>query len=100
MSDVEPRPLSSSLDAILRSLRAPDRRQVAGLFGGWDHVVGDQVATHVQPVRLDEGVLVVEVDDPAWATQIRLLTPRIIERLAEVAGVAVERVEVVVARRR
>ena len=100
MSNADPRPLSSSLDAILASLRAPDRRQVAGLFGGWDEVVGEQVAAHVQPVRLDEGVLVVEVDDPAWATQMRLLAPQVIERLEAVCQVQVERLDVTVARRR
>lgn len=96
----DPRPISSALDDVLRSLRAPDRRRVAGLFGGWDEVVGPQVALHVQPVRLDSGVLLVEVDDPAWATQMRLLAPRVIERLRESFDIEVERLDVTVVRRR
>jgi hypothetical protein len=54
----------------------------------------------VRPVRLDNGVLTVEVDDPAWATQVKFLAGTIIDRLAEVAAVTVERVEVRVGPRR
>ena len=80
-------------------MRGPSRTAVSGLFGRWDEAVGAQVAAHVKPVKLDEGVLVVEVDDPAWATQVKFLTPTITQRLADVAGVRVERIEVRVDRR-
>jgi len=95
----DPVPISSSLDGVVRSLRGPNRKAVSGLFGRWDEAVGAQVAAHVKPVKLDEGVLVVEVDDPAWATQVKFLTPTIIQRLAEVAQVTVDRIEVRVDRR-
>ena len=90
----DPIPLSTSLDGVVRSLRGPSRKAVSGLFGRWDEAVGDQVAEHVSPVKLDQGVLVVHVDDPAWATQVKFLTGTIIDRLAEVAKVRVDRIEV------
>lgn len=80
-------------------MRGPSRAAVSGVFGRWDEAVGPQIAAHVKPVKLDEGVLVVEVDDPAWATQVKFLSTTITERLAEVAGVRVERIEVRVERR-
>lgn len=92
-------PISQSLDSVMRSLRGTDRVQIGGVFGRWDDAVGDAVATHVRPVRLDEGVLTVEAEDPAWATQVKFLSGTIIERLATVAGVRIERVEVRVGRR-
>jgi len=95
----EPVPISSSLDAVMRSLRGPTRQAAGGLFGRWDEAVGEQVAQHVKPVKLDAGVLVVEVDDPAWATQVKFLSTIIIERLRSVADVAVDRIEVRVERR-
>lgn len=95
----DPIPISNSLDGVVRSLRGPSRSAVSGLFGRWEEAVGAQVAAHVKPVKLDEGVLVVEVDDPAWATQVKFLTSTITQRLAEVAGVRVERIEVRVERR-
>jgi predicted nucleic acid-binding Zn ribbon protein len=51
-------------------------------------------------VRLEDGVLLVDVDDPAWATQLRFLGDDVRRRLAEVTGVQVERIDVRVARPR
>lgn len=95
----EPVPISNSLDGVVRSLRGPSRSAVGGVFGRWDEAVGEQIAAHVKPVKLDGGVLVVEVDDPAWATQMKFLAPTITQRLTEVAGVTVDRIEVRVERR-
>jgi predicted nucleic acid-binding Zn ribbon protein len=94
----EPVPISRSLDSIMKSLRGTDRIQIGGVFGRWEDAVGETVAAHVRPVRLDDGVLTVEADEPAWATQVKFLSGTITARLAEVAGVQVERVEVRVAR--
>jgi predicted nucleic acid-binding Zn ribbon protein len=96
----QPVPLTTSLDGVMRSLRGGDRRQIGGVFGRWDEAVGEVVAGHVRPVRLDEGVLTVEADDPAWATETKFLATTIIERLGEVAGVSLERLEIRVAGRR
>ena len=99
MTSREPVPISSSLDGVMRSLRGPSRQAVGGLFGRWSEAVGEQVAQHVKPIKLDERVLVVEVDDPAWATQVKFLSPMITERLQAVAGVSVDRIDVRVERR-
>ncbi len=93
----EPVPISRSLDSIMKSLRGTDRIQIGGVFGRWDDAVGPTVAAHVRPVRLDHGVLTVEADEPAWATQVKFLAATISTRLAEVAGVHIERIEVRVA---
>lgn len=90
----EPVPLSSSLDRIVSSLRGTDRVQLSGVFGRWDESVGPQISAHVRPVKLDRSVLIVEADDPAWATQVKFLTDTIIERLRTVAGVDVDAIEI------
>ena len=94
----DPVPISRSLDSIMKSLRGTDRIQIGGVFGRWDDAVGPTVAAHVRPVRLDQGVLTVEADEPAWATQVKFLSSTITARLAEVAGVEIEHIEVRVAR--
>ena len=96
----DPMPISRSLDSIMKSLRGTDRVQIGGVFGRWDDAVGPTVSAHVRPVRLDQGVLTVEADEAAWATQVKFLTGTIIARLAEVAGVQIERIEVRVGPRR
>ncbi|NNE11667.1 MAG: DUF721 domain-containing protein [Ilumatobacter sp.] len=95
----DPIPISAALDGVVRSLRGPSRAAVGGVFGRWTEAVGEQVAEHVRPVKLDERILVVEVDDPAWATQVKFLTTMITGRLQEVAGVEVDRIDVRVDRR-
>ena len=71
---------------------------MGGVFGRWQEAVGDAVARHVQPVKLDGARLVVEVDDPAWATQLRFLEANLRERLLEVTGARIEHFDVRVKR--
>lgn len=74
-------PLSHSLDALMRSLSGGSRGVVAGVFNRWDEAVGEAVARHAQPVKMERGRLLVEVDEPGWATQLRFLEHDILERL-------------------
>ncbi len=97
----EPVRLGDSLHQVMRSLRPDDdaveqpaASTIGGVFGRWDEAVGAAVAAHVQPVKLDGTTLVVKVDDPAWATQLRFLEGTLRQRLLEVAGAVVERIEV------
>lgn len=99
--------LGDALHEVVRSLRPDDQRSpaapaaaIGGVFGRWEEAVGPAVAAHVQPVKLDGTTLVVEVDDPAWATQLKFLEGTMRARLAEVAGATVDRVDVRVGKRR
>ncbi len=98
MSD--PVPITRSLDSMMKSLRGTDRLQVGGVFGKWEEAVGEHVATHVRPVKLDQQTLLVEADTAAWATQVKFLSDEITSRLATTAGVTVEHLEVRVASNR
>jgi len=97
----DPLPVTDALDGLLRSLRGgAGRAEVGGVFGRWEEVVGSALAANVRPVRLEHGTLLVEVDEPAWATQVRYLADDVIARLADVSGVTIERIEVRVRRPR
>jgi predicted nucleic acid-binding Zn ribbon protein len=98
----DPIPISESLSAVVRSLRndASDpaaephlAKRMGGVFGRWAEAVGDAVAAHVKPVKLDGTRLVVEVDDPAWATQLRFLETELKQRLGEVTGAEIDTIE-------
>lgn len=87
--------LGDALKGVVSSLRTPasegkaGRRSatgapaaaLGGLFRGWDAAVGEQVAAHCRPIVLDEGRLVVEVDQPGWATQLRFLERDVLDRV-------------------
>jgi predicted nucleic acid-binding Zn ribbon protein len=94
----DPVPIGDSLDRVVRSLRNDDSgsqtaSQMGGVFGRWAEAVGDAVALHVKPIKLDGTKLIVEVDDPAWATQLRFLESTLRQRLLEVAGATIETIE-------
>ncbi len=55
-------------------------------FEDWDAMVGDQMAAHVRPVRLRDTTLVVAVNEPGWASQVRWMAPELLERLAAGLG--------------
>ncbi len=85
--DRGPRPLESSLDAVSRSLGMSDSMGLGRLFARWNEIVGPAMAPHVQPIRVDRDALVVSVDHPAWATQVRHLGDDLLDRVSEEAGV-------------
>lgn len=97
----DPVPIGESLNSVVRSLRnestdsgsSQAASQMGGVFGRWAEAVGDAVANHVKPVKLDGTKLVVEVDDPAWATQLRFLETTLKQRLLEVAGATIDTIE-------
>jgi predicted nucleic acid-binding Zn ribbon protein len=63
----------------------------ATLFGRWEQIVGADVAGRCTPVALVESELTVQAESTAWATQIRLLAPTLLARLAEELGAGVVR---------
>lgn len=103
MTSREPRPLAAALDEVLRALQprgtAPSAKTVGGVFSGWEDAVGPQIASNARPVRLVDGTLIVEVDEPGWATQLRYLEAELLERLAAVAGPGVTAIDIRVRRR-
>jgi predicted nucleic acid-binding Zn ribbon protein len=87
--------LGDGIDAVLRRCGGSSGAATVGVFGGWDDAVGPGVAAHAQPIALRGSTLVVGVDAPAYATQLRLLTPQLLARLAELTSPGVvEAVEV------
>jgi len=93
--DNGPKPVKASLDAIARRIGAPKASALVAVFDRWTEVVGPAIAAHAQPRTLKKGTLVVVVDDPAWATELRFRGPEIVEGCAVVAGAdAVAKIEV------
>jgi predicted nucleic acid-binding Zn ribbon protein len=89
------RRVGDDLDVLLRRVGGGGAQATAAVFSGWDRAVGAGIASHAQPLSLRGTTLVVAVDAPAYATQLRMLTPQLIARLTELAGPgAVDAVEV------
>jgi predicted nucleic acid-binding Zn ribbon protein len=82
----EPAPLAAGLDRVRRALGAPPVDVLARVFASWPELVGEAVAAASRPVALDDGRLVVAVDDPVWASQLRWMGPDLVRRLDERLG--------------
>lgn len=82
----DPQPLG----AVMRTLFAERgwQRSVtqASVFTDWPRLVGRDIADHCEPTALREGELRINAQSSAWATQLRLLAPRILGRLADELG--------------
>lgn len=56
------------------------------VFAQWPQVVGDQIAEHAQPTSLRDGVLQVQADSTAWATQLRMVQSQLLAKIAAAVG--------------
>jgi predicted nucleic acid-binding Zn ribbon protein len=91
----DPRRVGESLDRVASSMGVSRASTLSAVFASWAEMVGDSVAQHSRPRSLRDGTLVVAVDEPAWATQLRWLEADLLTRLNEVLGAGqVARIEV------
>lgn len=82
-SEREPRKVSETLDRLAKRLGGPSSGTTATVFSRWEQLVGADIAAHARPVSLRAGVLVLAVDHPAWATQLRYMTADLLTRISE-----------------
>jgi predicted nucleic acid-binding Zn ribbon protein len=85
-SELGPHPVSESLDRVTRRIGAPRASVLTEVFSRWEQVVGAEVAAHAEPRSLRGGVLVIAVDQPAWATQLRFLGADLLARVRDATG--------------
>ena len=56
------------------------------VFGQWESVVGEQIAEHAMPTSLTDGVLTIEAESTAWATQLRMVQAQVLAKIAAAVG--------------
>jgi predicted nucleic acid-binding Zn ribbon protein len=84
----DPQRLGATVDRLLVERGWQGDAAVGGVMGRWAAVVGAEIAAHSEPVSFDAeaGELVVQAESTAWATELRLLAPVLLARLAEELG--------------
>lgn len=78
----DPAPIGSILGTAITELGWVAPLAHARLMGQWSSVVGAEIAARCQPVSLVEGELKVSAESTAWATQLRMMAPQILARIA------------------
>ncbi|NUK74478.1 DUF721 domain-containing protein, partial [Streptomyces lunaelactis] len=84
----DPLPLGAAINRLITERGWETPAAVGGVMGRWPQIVGEDLANHCVPQKYDEDerVLMVQCDSTAWATQLRLLAPRLVARLNEDLG--------------
>ena len=82
----DPTLMSTALAEFLSHQGWEDDAARAGLFEHWREIVGEDVAEHVHVESWSDGQLVLRADSTAWATQVRLLTASLLERVRAALG--------------
>jgi predicted nucleic acid-binding Zn ribbon protein len=78
----QPTRLSEALDNYLRTAGLKKRLQQAAILEEWMTLVGPQIAAVTAPQFITaDGVMRVHVATAPWATELGLMTPRILARL-------------------
>ena len=82
----EPRRIGEVVDRLVQGMGAPSASAFAAVFSKWSDLVGEQIAAHAKPLSLHDGRLLVGVEEPGWATQLRWLETDLLRRLEEACG--------------
>ncbi|MFD3661675.1 DUF721 domain-containing protein [Streptomyces sp. NPDC058659] len=86
----DPMALGAAINRLITERGWETPAAVGGVMGRWPQIVGEDLAKHCVPLKFDDEpdarVLTVQCDSTAWATQLRLLAPRLVARLNEDLG--------------
>lgn len=81
-----PQRLGAGLDDVLRRLSGPSAQTTVDIFTQWASVVGEQIAQQCQPRSLDGKTLVIAVQDPAWASELKWMEKELLHRIQQHTG--------------
>jgi len=93
--DRDPQRLGAAVERLVESKGWTTEINVRSLLARWAALVGPVNAAHSRPEAYVDTVLTVRTDSTAWATQLRMLAPRLVAMLNGALGDGtVTRVEV------
>ena len=78
--------VTESLSELSDSLGTASPRALSWVFDHWSEAAGEEVSRHARPERIDGETLFVSVDSPAWASRLRTVAPKVLERIGQLAG--------------
>lgn len=82
----DPQTLGAATVRLARERGWTTRVAEGTVFGQWATVVGEQIADHASPTSLRDGVLTVEAESTAWATQLRMVQAQVLAKIAAAVG--------------
>jgi predicted nucleic acid-binding Zn ribbon protein len=81
-----PTPVGETLGAFVRRRGWDERLRGATAWSRWEDIVGPDLSTRCEPVRVAGGTLLVRAENQVWATQLRYLTAQLVTNAERVLG--------------
>jgi len=79
----DPVTMRAALTSFLRDFGFEAPLAQADLMSAWADIAGPETAAHSTPLHIDDGVLVIQCDSTAWATQLRSMKSMILATIEE-----------------
>lgn len=79
----DPRTLGSVLERATEEMGWTTELAQAKVITDWAQLVGETTAPHTNVVELRGGVLIVQCDSTAWATELRRMRAQVLSRIVE-----------------
>ena len=79
----DPAKLGDALSGLTSSLGWDTVLSQSELIAAWQEIAGPETAAHSEPTGVEDGLLRVQCDSTAWATQLRLMRTEILTRIAQ-----------------
>ncbi|WP_235833801.1 DUF721 domain-containing protein [Aeromicrobium chenweiae] len=91
----DPSTIADLLGQVVQNQGWAEKLDDQRIFTDWARIVGPEVAQHAQIEGYEDEIAHVRASSTAWATQLKLLAPRIVAKLnAELGDGTVLRIEV------
>ncbi len=81
-----PVPLRRSLERLLSGMGSPEIDATASILESWPEIIGPELASRIVAVAVRGPELIVRVEDPAWASQLRWLERQLLDRIEALVG--------------
>jgi predicted nucleic acid-binding Zn ribbon protein len=79
----DPSGLGDVIDALTARMGWNSPLAQSALLASWAEIVGDETAQHSIPIGIEEGLLTIQCDSTAWATQLRLMRAQVTTAIAD-----------------
>jgi len=78
----DPLGLSDVIDGLTSNMGWTSPLAQSDLVASWVEIAGAETAEHSTPTGIEDGVLTIQCDSTAWATQLRLMRTQITTHIA------------------
>jgi hypothetical protein len=73
--------IAGVLPSLLRDNGWEKQLDLHAIFPNWQKLVGDEIGEHAQPLKIERGVLWLEVDNSSWLQQLQFEKVELLEIL-------------------